>query len=108
MQQLFGYRDEYSQKLLDTESGNLSAQRLRDHQSFVAKLGQTIDQVYIDIDKKKQHCEEQRQAWLQCRARSHALNSVVEKYQQQEFNEQEKREQKEQDEYASRISTRKP
>ena len=104
LQQMFSYREEYSQQLLTTETRPLSAHRLRDYQSFVSKLGLTIEQLHLDIEHKKQLCERQRLAWLKCRSRSHALNSVVEKYQQEEFQQQEKFEQKEQDEHAQRIS----
>jgi len=107
LQQMSGYRDEYSQKLLTTESNNLSAQRLREHQSFVVRIGQTIEQLHIDIENKKQQCEMQKQAWLKCRGRSHALNSVVEKYRLEEFKQQERLEQKEQDEHASRVVSQK-
>ena len=106
LQQLFSYRDEYAQQLLSAQSDSLSSQRLRDYQSFVARLGQTIDQLHIDIENKKYQCEIHRKAWLKCRSRSHALNSVVEKYRLEEFRQQEKFEQKEQDEHAQRIGTK--
>jgi flagellar protein FliJ len=106
LQQIFSYREEYSQQLLAADSDDLSAQRLRDHQSFVARIGQTIEQLHIDIENKKQICEMQKQAWLKCRGRSYALNSVVEKYKLEEFKEQERFEQKEQDEHAQRIGSK--
>jgi len=107
LQQLFGYRDEYSQKLLSTGSSGLSSQRMQDHQSFVATLGQTIEHLRIDIENKKLQCEIQKQAWLKCRARSHALNSVVEKYKLEEYMQLEKQEQNEQDEHAARVTSHK-
>ena len=107
LQQLFSYREEYSQKLLAPDSAQLSSLRLRDYRSFVVKLGQTIEQVHMDIENKKQHCERQKQAWLKCRSRSHALHSVVEKYRLEEFRQQQRHEQKEQDEHASRVVSHK-
>jgi flagellar export protein FliJ len=104
LQQLFGYRNEYAQKLLSTGYSGLSSRRLRDHQSFVATIGQTIEQLHIDIENKKHQCERQKQAWLKCRTRCHALNSVVEKYRQEEFRQMEKHEQNEQDEHAARVT----
>ena len=106
LQQLFGYQQEYSQKLTDTDSASMSPHLLRDYQSFIAKLRLSIEQIHIDIENKKQFCEIQKQAWLKCRSRSHALNSVVEKYKLEEFKQQEKYEQKEQDEHAQRIVTK--
>ena len=106
LQQLFGYQQEYSQKLTATDSASMSPHLLRDYQSFIAKLRLSIEQIHIDIENKKQFCEIQKQAWLKCRSRSHALNSVVEKYKLEEFKQQEKYEQKEQDEHAQRIVTK--
>ena len=101
LQQLFSYRDEYTQKL--TEQSSMSMQRIRDHQLFVENLGKSIDQAYREIEDKKNICELKKQAWLKCRSRSHALNSVVEKYKLEEFKQLERQEQREQDEYAQNI-----
>lgn len=103
LKQILSYREEYSERLLHSGAGDFSSQRLRDHQSFVARVGQTIEQLNIDIQNKKHQCEIQKQAWLKSRGRSYALNSVVDKYKQEEFRQQEKLEQKEQDEHASRV-----
>ncbi len=104
LQQLFSYREEYTQKLTDQSVMNM--QRIRDHQLFVENLGKTIDQVYLDIEDKKNICELKKQAWLKCRSRSHALNSVVEKYKLEEYKHQQRLEQKEQDEHAQNLTNR--
>lgn len=108
LQQLFSYREEYSQQLLATDASHFSSRRLRDYQSFVAKLGHTIEQMHVDIENKKRLCEVHKKAWLACRSRTKALNSVVDKYKQDEFKQQERIEQKEQDEHAQRIGTKPP
>ena len=107
LQQLFTYREEYSKKILPTDSRETSGQRLQDFQSFLATLAHTIEQLHIDIENKKNLCEMKRQAWLKCRGRSHALNSVVEKYKLEEFKQLEKYEQNEQDEHAARVTNNK-
>jgi len=104
LQQLFSYREEYTQKL--TSQSGMSMQRIRDHQLFVENLGKTIDQAYLDIEDKKCICELKKQAWLKCRSRSHALNSVVEKYKLEEYRQQERWEQNEQDEHAQNITNK--
>jgi flagellar protein FliJ len=101
LQQLFSYREEYTKKL--TQQSGMSMQRIRDHQLFVGNVGKTIDQAYLDIEDKKNICELKKQAWLKCRSRSHALNSVVEKYKLEEYKQQERWEQKEQDEHSQNI-----
>ena len=104
LQQLFSYRDDYNRQL--SESSGQSIERIRNYQAFIAKLNGAIDQAYVEIETRKQICEQKKLAWLKCRSRSHALNLVVEKYQLEEFREQERQEQKEQDEHAQRIGSK--
>lgn len=103
LEQLLEYRIEYSSRR--TRNG-MSIQQLRDYQYFLSKLNLSIEQAHQQIEFKKNSCEKQRQAWLKTRARSKALDSVIEKYKQQERTIALRIEQKEQDEYASRISIR--
>ena len=104
LQQLLSYREEYRQKL--TEQNALSIDQVRNYRAFIDQLGLAIDQARIDVETKKQVCEQQKLAWLKCRSRSEALNLVVEKYQLEEHREQERIEQKEQDEHAQRIGNK--
>ena len=103
LQQLLEYREEYRQKLTVEQGRSMNIQRVRDFQLFISNLDQTITQAHINIESCKQVCEGKKQAWLKCRSRSQALNSVVEKYQQDERKQLERAEQKEQDEHAQRI-----
>lgn len=103
LQQLLEYREEYQQKLTTEQGRGMGIHRVRDYQLFISNLDQTIAQARINIESCKQVCEGKKQAWLKCRSRSNALNSVVEKYQQDERRQQERAEQKEQDEHAQRI-----
>ena len=103
LEQLLEYRIEYSSR---RTSNGMSIQQLRDYQHFLSKLNTSIEQAHQQIDLKKNNCEKHRQAWLKSRSRTKALDSVVEKYQQQERIIAARIEQKEQDEYASRNSTR--
>jgi flagellar FliJ protein len=79
---------------------------VREYQSFIENISGTIDKSHLEIEAKRAICEQYKQAWLRCRSRSQALNKVVEKYQREELRERERVEQKEQDEYAQRISSR--
>ena len=101
LQQLFVYREEYAQKL--TGQLGLNIEQVRNFQAFIDKLNYAIDQSRLDIESKKQICEQKKRVWISCRSRSEALNLVVEKYQREELREQDRIEQKEQDEHAQRI-----
>ena len=103
LQQLQDYREEYKQQLSDQQQQSISMRRLRDYQLFIDNLGSSIEGAIREVEIKRKICEEKKQLWLACRSRSHALNSVVEKYQREEFRHKEKLEQKEQDEHAQRI-----
>lgn len=104
LQQLLNYRGEYKQQLADQQRQSISMRRVRDYQLFIDNLGVTIDSAYMEVELKKKICDEKKQLWLACRSRSNALNSVVEKYQHEEFRQREQIEQKELDEHAQRIS----
>ncbi len=102
LEQLIEYRGEYSSGRV---SGGLNATQLRDYQLFLNKLNQSIEQARLNIQQKKLQCEQQKINWLKTRSRSKALDAVVEKYRLQEAQIEARIEQKEQDEFASRIST---
>lgn len=104
LQQLLHYREEYKQQLSDQQRQSISMRRVRDYQEFIDNLSGTIESAYQDVIVKKQICDEKKQLWLACRSRSHALNSVVEKYRHEESQHRERQEQKEQDEHAQRVS----
>ncbi len=100
LETLQGYREEYGQQRTKTENSSMNSRCLQNYQAFLESLGQTIVQARLDIEEKVRVCEQQRLAWLKCRSRRKALDTVVEKYQQYELIQQDKIEQKEQDEHA--------
>ncbi|MDH5570278.1 MAG: flagellar export protein FliJ [Gammaproteobacteria bacterium] len=106
LQQLHGFKQEYQQRLQSEQGQGISIQRLREYQSFIENISGTIDKSYLEIEAKRAVCEKYKQAWLRCRSRSQAMHKVVEKYQREERRQQERVEQKDQDEYAQRISSR--
>jgi len=103
LEQLIEYRAEYSNNRVNV---GLSALQLRDYQLFLHKLNLSIDQAKSNIELRKQQCETEKLLWLKTRSRSKALDVVIEKYQQQEAVLAARIEQKEQDEHASRISSK--
>lgn len=105
LEQLIEYRAEYNNGRVN---GGLMASQLRDYQMFLEKLNQSIDQARLNIQNKKLQCEQQKLLWLKSRSRSKALDVVITKYQKQEAVIEARIEQKEQDEHASRIASRKP
>ena len=105
LEQLIEYRVEYSS---DRVNRQMNMQQLRDYQLFLDKLNKSIDQAREQIQQKKLSCEKQRLLWLKSRTRSKALDSVIARYQLQAAAIEARIEQKEQDEFASRVASRKP
>ena len=104
LQQLANYRDEYGRQLVTL---SMNIEWLRDYQSFIVKINNAMEQAKTEVQNKQRNLEQKKQAWLKTRIRSKALNSVVEKYQHEEFVLQEKRDQKETDEHGARVQSNK-
>ena len=100
LEQLIGYRTEYNSSRVNSAQ---RATQLRDYQLFLNKLNLSIEQARINILNKKQICEQQKLNWLKTRSRSKALDAVIVKYQMQEAKIEARIEQKEQDEFSSRM-----
>ena len=103
LQQLLGYREEYKQQLSSQQKHTMSMRRVRDYQQFIENLSYTIENAYRELEEKQRICEEKKKIWIATRSRSHALNSIIAKYQLQEIAFRELLEQKEQDDYAQRM-----
>jgi len=113
LEQLIEYRSEYSANRVNGAGnalGNVlgnavgNATQLRDYQLFLQKINTSIEQSKTNIEQQKLLCEQQKLNWLKTRSRSKALQAVIKKYQLNEAKVQARIEQKEQDEYAGRIS----
>ena len=84
LQQLEGFRDEYLGRYQTASQQLGSVSQLLDYQAFLAKLNQGIGQANNTINICRQQRDILKQQWLQRRIRCQALESVVEKYQQDE------------------------
>lgn len=98
------YREEYRHHYHENGRNGFSAQRLQQLQQFLSKIDQAIAQQHQAIGHASNECEQKRQQWFRARSRSQALGKVAERYQDVERQEQNRREQKENDEYATRPS----
>jgi len=101
LEKLIEYRSEYNKTRNTT---HVTVTQLRDYQLFLNKLNLSIDQAKFNIDDKKQQCEQQKINWLKTRSRSQALDAVIVKYKIQEAQIMARIEQKEQDEFSSRMA----
>lgn len=96
------YREEYRKHYQQSGNAGFSAQKLQQLQLFLANIDQAIAQQQQAIANAEKLCEQQKASWFRARGKTQALDKVVERYQEDERQQQNRREQKENDEYAQR------
>ena len=103
LQALIRYQADYNQRLNSTASSGMNAQKLNEYIGFLAKLTGAIEQQEQAIEHAKRVLEEKKQFWFSKRGRSRALDSVLDRYIQDEAKQFEKREQRELDDRNSQA-----
>ena len=105
LKELESYREEYRNHYQHSGRNGFSAQQLVQQQQFLAHIDKAIEQQQHAIHQAEAACEERRQRWFQARGRTQALDKVAERYRDDERQAQNRREQKENDEFATRGIT---
>lgn len=103
--QLQNYKLEYLEKE-KYDIGVFTPHELQEFNRFLQQLDQTIERQMEVVELRQQELSQKRQLWNAVRIDSKKMHKVVEKLQQQEFVEQERKEQKELDEFAQRKFNR--
>ena len=99
------YKLEYLQKK-KYDIGVFTPIELQEFNRFMQQLDQTIERQLELVALRQQELEYKRQLWTATRIDSKKMHKVVEKLQQQEFVEQERKEQKALDEFTQRNTRR--
>ena len=102
LEELKRYRAEYREQLLQQGESGFSAAKMQQFQQFLYKLDEVIVQQKEQIVVSEQVREQRREAWLDRRTRTNALDKVTQRYQVSEAQEEQRRDQKESDEMAQR------
>jgi flagellar FliJ protein len=103
--QLQNYKLEYLEKK-KYDIGVFTPHELQEFNRFLQQLDQTIERQIEVVELRQQELSQKRQLWNAMRIDSKKMHKVVEKLQQQEFVEQERKEQKDLDEFAQRKFNR--
>lgn len=103
--QLQKYKLEYLEKK-KYDIGVFTPHELQEFNRFLQQLDQTIERQMEVVELRQQELSQKRQLWNAMRIDSKKMHKVVEKLQQQEFVEQERKEQKDLDEFAQRKFNR--
>ena len=107
LQQLQGFVGDYRNRFVTAQSGGLSVNQWRDYQLFMAKLDTALKQQVGEVELFRQRFDEAKARWLDTQREVKAMQALAERQARTELARQAKREQKELDEYASKLAYRK-
>jgi flagellar protein FliJ len=106
LQELERYRAEYERQFSQRAGKGIGATDLRDYQAFLGRLAEAIRQQQAIVQRAHAERDGERQKWQDAAKRSKALGHVVEKWQTEERQTSDRREQRESDERAQRKVSR--
>lgn len=96
------YRDEYADRFRQSARNGLSRQEWHNYQEFLDRLDEAIQQQQTAVHQQERHTALGQQHWQQQRTRLKAFDTLSQRHDQNEMRSEQRREQKEQDEFSSR------
>lgn len=106
LEELRRYRGEYEAHFSQRAGDGMGAADLRDYQAFLARLGQAIGQQQDLVCRAAAQRDVERSRWQEAARRAKALGHVVERWQNEERQTLDRREQRDSDERAQRRVNR--
>ncbi len=103
LEQLNGYRDEYVHNSTQA-TGTMDAVKLQNYRSFLDRLGEALRQHQTKLDAARAEYERRRVLWSEKRIEAESLGRVIERFRKEEQHAADRREQREGDDAAMRIS----
>jgi len=103
LEQLKTYRDEYVKKSIQ-DDGTMDAVKLQNYRSFLGRLGDAIRQQMTLLDHARAEFENRRLEWSAKRIEAESLGRAIERFRSEERRDADRREQREGDDAAMRIS----
>jgi len=101
LDQLVEYQAEYHQKIRAISHGRINLSQYQTSQHFLFQLGQAIVQQQAKVNFCQQELDAYREQWLQLHLKKKGMNRYILQCRKQELIEEDKREQKEMDEFSS-------
>jgi len=105
LQELSGYRDDYTKGFAKRAGGGMGARDLVDYQAFMSRLNEAIKQQLQEVQRARIECDNQRKRWQEAAQRAKALGNVITRWHQEERHATERREQRDADERGQRRRT---
>jgi flagellar protein FliJ len=102
LDELLRYKAEYEQQFSQRAGRGIGATDLRDYQVFLARLAEAIKQQQALVTRARAEHQAERLKWQEALKRAKALGHVVERWQAEDRQASERRDQRESDERAQR------
>jgi flagellar export protein FliJ len=103
LEQLQSYRDEYVRNSTQPARAT-NAVQLQNYRSFLDRLGEALRQHLKNLDAARAEYEKRRVLWSEKRIEAESLGRVVDRFRKEERHDADRREQREGDDAAMRIS----
>jgi len=103
LEQLQSYRDEYVRNSTQA-AGAMDAVKLQNYRSFLDRLGEALRQHLVSLEAARSEYEKRRVQWSEKRIEAESLGRVVERFRKEEQHAADRREQREGDDAALRLS----
>ena len=103
LEQLQTYRDEYVRKSAQA-AGAIDAVKLQNYRTFLDRLGEAVRQHMKNLEIARSEYERRRALWSEKRVEAESLSRVVERFRKDERYAADRREQREGDDTAMRVS----
>ncbi|NMT64725.1 flagellar export protein FliJ [Marinobacter orientalis] len=100
------YQKEYRDQIRSNQQGVVPVARLQGWQAFIAQLDQVIGQQQKLLEQAEDRLRVRREEWQQAWERRRGMEKYIETCRRQEQREQDLREQKQMDEAAGRLLSR--
>jgi flagellar export protein FliJ len=104
LEQLQSYRDEYLRNSAPA-NGATDAVKLQNYRTFLDRLGEALRQHSKNLEDARAEYERRRALWSEKRVEAESLSRVVDRFRKEEQHAADKREQREGDDAAMRLST---
>lgn len=96
--QLLAFRGEYATRFQDEGHGGISARRFQDYSAFLNNLDVGITQSRQQLERFRQELLNKQRFWTQARAKTKALEEVIERDRKEQLRQEDRREQRDNDE----------
>ena len=104
LEQLQSYRDEYLRNSAPANAAT-DAVKLQNYRTFLDRLGEALRQHSKNLEDARAEYEKRRALWSEKRVEAESLSRVVDRFRKEEQHAADKREQREGDDAALRISS---